>query len=92
MMTGSEGVSLRFPQLFLSQHRLTTQTRHISARTKIYAGFGFGFGFSLGKCAENRHKFCTQSYRIISLIMYKIQGGAQSRVVGRCKLKELIRR
>ena len=24
MMTGSEGVSLRFPQLFLSQHRLST--------------------------------------------------------------------
>jgi len=31
---------------------------------KIYTGFG------LRKCAENRHKFCTQSYRIISLIMY----------------------
>ena len=33
MITGSEGVSLRFPQLFLSQHRLNT--KQIRKKTSI---------------------------------------------------------
>lgn len=37
MITGSEGVSLRFPQLFLSQHRLREEKK---TRGKVTKGSG----------------------------------------------------
>lgn len=36
MMTGSEGVSLRFPQLFLSQHRLEEREREKGKTTRLF--------------------------------------------------------
>lgn len=35
MMTGSEGVSLRFPQLFLSQHRLEDRGTELATHARL---------------------------------------------------------
>lgn len=48
MITGSEGVSLRFPQLFLSQHRLREEKRRPSGKkTQGKVGGNLGIGYIL---------------------------------------------